>query len=345
MRLTIREIADMVRGTIDEGDQEKIIEGVSGLSDASSKDISFLSNMKYLNNIYTTQASAVLVAKDLKFDKNVSTVLIRVERSDIAFATILALIDKEKRPKQSGIHPNACIGKNVTVGNDVFIGPYVVIEDNARIGSNCHIGTGTYIGNECSVKDGSFLYPNVTVLRDVEIGVNAVIHSGTVIGSDGYGFVTEKGVHSKIPQIGGIRIGDNVEIGSNVSIDRGTTGNTLVGSGTKIDNLVHIAHNVKIGENCLIIGQVGISGSTTLGKNVTVAGQAGIIGHVRIGDNVVIGGGAAVIGSIPPGTVVSGSPARPHREAMKIQGYLRKLPELFKKVKKEMSKKTDTDND
>lgn len=334
MKLTVKEIVTLVDGTVASGDGERIIEGVAGLMDAGSQDISFLSNMRYRDALYTTGAAAVFIPADLKLEKDISSVLIRVARPDVAFAKILQLVADEKKPCNSGIDVRACVDKSVIIGHNVYIGPCVVVEENTRIEPDCYIGGGSFIGKNCTIGKESFLHPRVTVLNENVIGERAVIHSGCVIGSDGYGFVTQGGRHSKIPQVGNVCIGDNVEIGANVTIDRGTTGSTVIGSGTKIDNLVHIAHNVRIGEDCLIIAQVGISGSATIGKRVTIAGQAGIGGHITIGDNVVVGGKAGVICTIPAGTVVSGFPARPHREVMKIKGYIQKLPELFKEFKK-----------
>lgn len=331
--MTVKELAALVKGSIFKGDGNRIVVGAAGLKDASDGDVSLLSNMRYLDAVYTTNAAAVFIQPDVSITKDVSAALIHVPRPDLAFAEILKIIADEMDQKDSGIDPSAHIGQHVKIAADAYIGPYVVIEDHSTIESRCSIGAGSYIGRYSYVGKNSFLHPHVVILKSVTIGTDAIIHSGCVIGSDGYGFATLKGKHHKIPQIGGVSIGDHVEIGSNVSIDRGTTENTSIGSGTKIDNLVHIAHNVTIGEDCLIVAQVGISGSTIIGNNVTLAGQVGVVGHITIGDNVVVAGKAGVIGNVPPNTVVSGFPARPHREAMKIQGYIQKLPELFKKLR------------
>ena len=220
------------------------------------------------------------------------------------------------------------------MGDNVAIGPYVVIEPGATIGSGATIMAHCYIGYSAAVGGQSLLYPSVTIRELVQVGSRVIIHSGTVIGSDGFGFVPGRGGHTKIPQIGTVVIGDDVEIGANTAIDRATTGATTIGKGTKIDNLVHIAHNVHIGEHCFIAGQTGIAGSARIGNFVTFAGQSGAVGHITIGDGATIAGRAAVIGNVAPGETVSGYPARPHREAMKIEVLIRKLPEMYEWFKK-----------
>ncbi len=202
------------------------------------------------------------------------------------------------------------------------------------IGDRTVISAGTYVGDKAVIGKDGLIYPNVIVREEVIIGDNVIIHPGAVIGADGFGYATEKGKHHKIPQIGTVEIGNGVEIGANVTIDRATLGKTSIGEGTKIDNLVQIGHNVKIGKNCLIVSQVGISGSTVIGDNVTLAGQAGLVGHIAIGDNAIVGAQAGVTKSVPPNTAVSGYPAREHRIAQKIDAQLIRLPKLYEQIKK-----------
>lgn len=334
MELTVKKIAEIVQGTIVSGSEDRIITGARGLDDAREQDISFFSNKKYIRSLTRTQAGVVILRDDVPGETVHTPALILAEAPELAFARILQIIADEKKSYPPGIDSRAYINEHATVKPDVSIGPFVIIEQNAFISSGCIIGGGSYIGKNCHIGRRTLIHPRTSVLDESTIGERVIIHSGTVIGSDGYGFVTHKGKHIKIPQVGNVIIGDDVEIGANVTIDRGTTGSTRIGTGTKIDNLVHIAHNVQVGEHCLLLGQSGISGSTTVGNNVTLAGQAGIIGHVTIGDNVIIGGKAGVIGNVPAGSVVSGYFARPHRDAMKIQGYIQRLPEIFREFKR-----------
>ena len=246
-------------------------------------------------------------------------------------------IEKEKHP--SGISKNSAVSASAVINKNISIGDFSVISENAEIGSNTIIYPNCYIGRNVKIGEHCLIYPNVTIREDIIVGNNVIIHSGTVIGSDGFGYVPENNTLKKIPQIGIVEIGDNVEIGANVTIDRATTGKTLIGKGTKIDNLVQIAHNVQIGENSIIVAQVGISGSTKIGNGVTIAGQAGLIGHVTIGDGAIVAAQAGVIGDVPPKETVSGYPARPHKQAMKLYALIQKLPELFEELKKLKSNK------
>jgi UDP-3-O-[3-hydroxymyristoyl] glucosamine N-acyltransferase len=236
-----------------------------------------------------------------------------------------------KHPR--GISTQAAIDPTVKLGAGVAIGPFAVIENGAVIGDGTVIYSGCFIGANSKVGKNSILYPNVVIREEITVGDRAIIHSGTVLGSDGYGFATIEGKHQKIPQIGRVVVEDDVEIGANVTVDRATTGETRIGAGTKIDNLVHIAHNVRIGRDCLIVAQVGISGSTTIGNRVTLAGQVGVVGHVHIGDGAIITAQSGIMNDVAPGEVLFGSPARLHREAMKLQAIFGKLPEIYSAIK------------
>jgi UDP-3-O-[3-hydroxymyristoyl] glucosamine N-acyltransferase len=236
------------------------------------------------------------------------------------------------------VHPNAVIGKNVSLGKDVAIGPYAVVADNVSIGEKTVIYSGCYIGHHTKIGSETLIYPNVSIRERTTIGSRVIIHSGTVVGSDGFGFATIKGMHHKIPQIGTVVIEDEVEIGANVTIDRARFDKTFIGKGTKIDNLVQIAHNVAIGENSIVVAQAGISGSTVIGKGVTLAGQAGLVGHITVGDGAIVAAQAGVTKSIPPNTLVSGYPAKPHDVARKVNACLQNLPKLYESVN-ELKKK------
>ncbi|NLG12171.1 MAG: UDP-3-O-(3-hydroxymyristoyl)glucosamine N-acyltransferase [Elusimicrobia bacterium] len=330
MKLTVREIADIVSGVI-VGKEDAVITGVSGIKEAKSGEITFIANNKYRPLLKSTQASAVFVPRDIS--NTVDASLIQVDNPSLAFAKIMAIVGPEPVMFNPGIDKTAIIGKNVVLGKNVSVQPYAVIEDNVEIGDGSVIGACVYIGHYTKTGKECLIYPHVIIRERVKIGNRVIIHPGTVIGGDGFGFATVKGAHHKIPQIGTVVIGDDVEIGSNVTIDRARFDKTDIGNGVKIDNLVQIAHNVYIGENTIVVAQVGISGSTVVGKNVIVAGQAGIIGHVTVGDNAIIGGKAGVTKDVPSNVHVTGFPAREKWEDMRIQAYSRRNPELIEKIK------------
>jgi len=331
MKIKLSELAGLVGGTL-KGDGSAVITGAAGLEEAGSSDITFLGNQKYLQLVSSTLAGAVIVPDN--FEAQAKTPLVIAKNPQLAFAKVLVLIDKERLALvKPGIHALSQIAKNASIGSSVHIGPFVVIEEGAVIGKGTVITSHCYIGKNSRIGINSLLYPNVTIRENITVGKNAIIHPGTVIGSDGFGFIPLGKSNFKIPQIGTVEIGDDVEIGANCAIDRATTGATRIGNGTKLDNLVHIAHNIQIGENCCIAGQVGFAGSTKLGNNVMIAGQAGINGHISIGNGVVIGGKAVVIGDVPDNTMISGYPARPHRENLKIQALVGRLPEFFEELK------------
>jgi UDP-3-O-[3-hydroxymyristoyl] glucosamine N-acyltransferase len=327
MAYTVAEIARLVGGQVDgRGDVE--ITGVAGIREARPGDLTFLANRRYDRYVESTQASAIIMAER---NGPIQPAVIVSSQPYLAFLRAVELFVPRER-RLPGIHPRAIVGRNVRLGQDISIGPNVVIEEDVEIGDRVTLRAGVYVGSRCSIGSDTLVYPNVTILKGTRIGERVVIHSGTVIGSDGFGFAKDGKRYQKIPQVGNVAIEDDVEIGSNVSIDRATTGVTFVGRGTKIDNLVQIAHNVVIGENSIVVAQVGISGSTELGRGVTLAGQAGLIGHLKIGDNVKVGAQAGVIKSIPPDTEVSGYPARPHKEALRLLASQQRLPRLIRQV-------------
>jgi UDP-3-O-[3-hydroxymyristoyl] glucosamine N-acyltransferase (EC 2.3.1.-) len=328
MKMTLLEIAQLIDGSII-GDGSIEISGVCGIKEASEGDITFVANPKYIALMKQTRASAIITTAEVK---KAPKPLIIAENPSLAFAKLLALVAPNEAPHFTGIHPTAIIGENVTLGKNVTIQPYVVVEDNASIGDNTVICSEVFIGHHTAIGKDTMIYPHVSIRERVKIGERVIIHSGSVIGSDGFGFATVKGLHHKIPQIGTVIIEDDVEIGANVTIDRARFDKTLIKHGTKIDNLVQIAHNVVIGENSIVVAQAGISGSTIVGKNVTLAGQAGIIGHISIGDNAVVAAQAGVTKSVPANSCVSGYPAKPHKKAKRINACVQKLPDLYKLV-------------
>lgn len=325
MQRTVKEIADFIGGEVI-GDGSIAITGVSGIQDAQPGDITFLANNKYLVFLEKTSASAIITSREIK---TASRPIIRTENPSLAFVKIVSFVSPVEVVHPKGIHPTAVLGKAVKIGSDVAIGPYCVIEDNASIGDKTIIYSGSFIGASSQIGRQALIYPNVSIRERTIIGERVIIHSGSVIGSDGFGFVAVEGVHHKIPQQGVVVIEDDVEIGANVSIDRARFDKTVIGRGTKIDNLVHIAHNVIIGKNCLIVAQVGISGSTAIGDNVILAGQVGIVGHLKIGDNCVVMAQSGVSKSIPEGTTVWGYPAKPEKIAKRINASVANLPRLY----------------
>lgn len=322
MNTSLSEIANLVGGTV-VGDGSVRITGLSGIKEAKSGDLTFLANAKYAPLLEKTEASAVIVSQEIPAQKFAAIV---VENPSLAFSKIAENVFQSHGPILKGIHPTAVIGQDVCFGQNVAVGPCAVIEDGVVVGDNtvicglAHIGRATRIGPDC------LIYPHVTIRERITIGQRVIIHSGTVIGSDGFGFANVKGVNVKIPQIGIVEIQDDVEIGANVTIDRARFDKTVIGKGTKIDNLVQIAHNVRIGENCMIVSQVGISGSTVLEDNVVLAGQAGLVGHITIGKNSVVAAKSGVPSSIPADSVYWGFPAKPMAQAKKVNAMVQRLP-------------------
>lgn len=329
MQKTLKEIAELIDGEVI-GDETIVITGICGIKEAQEGDLTFVANSRYMPLVNQTKASAIITSREVT---KAPKPIIRTEDPSLAFAKMVSLMAPAKITRPKGIHHTAIIGENVQLGRNVSLEPYVVLEDNVEIKGNTILYAGVYVGHDTKIGSDCIIYPYVIIRENITIGNRVVVHGGSVIGSDGFGFSTVEGVHHRIPQIGTVIIEDDVEIGANVTIDRARFDKTLIKHGTKIDNLVQIAHNVVIGENSIIVAQTGISGSTTIGKNVTLAGQSGVTGHIVIGDNVVVAAQAGVTKSIPSGTCVSGYPAKPHAQAKRINALIQNLPGLFKKVK------------
>lgn len=325
MRLT--DIAGVVGGTVI-GDPETEISGVAPIAEAGAGEITFLASPKYRKHIPGCRASAVIVREAIP---EASIPQLLVANPYYAFAQVLEYL--YHRPQLlPGIDGSAFVSPHATISATATVMPFAYVSSGAVIGDGSVIWPGVFIGERSVLGRDCVIHANVTVREDVSIGDRVIIHAGSVIGSDGYGYVFEKGAHYKIPQVGGVVIGDDVEIGSNVSIDRATIGNTVVGSGTKIDNLVQIAHNVRIGEKSLIVAQVGIAGSAELGSFVTLAGQVAVADHASIESGTVVGGKSGVAGEIKKG-YYSGIPAIDHKTWLKAQALFARLPEMHKKMK------------
>ena len=342
VRKTTKEIAAVVGGTLS-GDESFVIDGVSGLAEAGPTDLSFLGNPKYAAQAVTSKAGCILVpaaAQAAAGTFGEGRNLIFVPDPQFAFAQILSLIDSLQPKPAPGVDPKASVHPQAKLGKNVSVGPFAVIEKNAEIGDDTIISAQTFIGENTRLGSGCKIYPQVVIRENCVIGNRVILQPGCVIGGDGYGFSPDKktGRFLKIPQLGNVVLGDDVEVQAGSVIDRGTTGSTVIGAGTKIDNLVQIAHNVKVGRDCLLVSQVGVAGSTELGNNVVLGGQVGVVGHIKIGDGVQVGAQSGLMSDVEPGKVMFGSPARAHRESFKLQALYGKLPELFDAVKK-MQKK------
>lgn len=328
MQKTVREIAALLGGELCGPDGERVITGVTNLEDAGKDDITFAVGT-HLAQAASSRAAVVIVPREAP---DVGKTVIKVDSPRVAFARLLAMFTPQPAVPR-GVHPHAYIGQNVRLGNNVSVQAFATVADDAIIGDNTiiqpyvYVGAGTHIGKDC------LLYPHVTVREDCRLGDRIIIQSGAVIGSDGFGYVTIDGRHHKVPQVGNVVIEDDVEVGANAAIDRATTGSTVIKKGTKIDNLVHVAHNVTVGENCFFVAQTGIAGSTVIGDNVTFAGQTGCTGHVTIGDNSVFAARSGIISDVPANSFYAGFPARPHQEWLRAEAALRRLPELLKKLR------------
>jgi len=330
IRKTLKEIASLVGGEI-VGNQEVVINGVAGIREAGPGEITFLANPKYLGLLETCAAAAIVTSKEIK---SCLKPIIRTENPSLAFVKIVALFSQDRQIHFSGIHPSVILGKGVSLGKDVAIAPYTVLADRVVIGDRSVVYSGVFIGERSKIGSDCLIYSNVSIRENSSIGSRVIIHSGAVIGSDGFGFIPVEGRQYKIPQVGFVEIGDDVEIGANTAIDRARFDKTVIGSATKIDNLVHIAHNVVVGENCIIVAQAGISGSTTIGRGATLAGQAGLVGHINIGEGAIVAAQAGVTKSVPANTVVSGYPAQEHSVAKRVNACVQNLPRLYDSVKK-----------
>lgn len=314
------------------GRDDATVRGIATLEDADDGDVSFLANPKYERFLATTRATTVVVKPDVNAPPHLT--LIRV--SD-PYAAITALIvdmygyRKHNRPPHHGA---GAISASAVIGDNAVIHPGATIEGEARIGRNAVIYPGVYVGPRCRIGDDVVLYPNVVIYEDSVLGNRVTIHAGTVIGEDGLGYAPVNGKWIKIPQIGIVEIGDDVELGSNCSIDRATLGRTRIAAGTKMSNLIAIGHGAQIGEHCLFVAQVGIAGSVHVGNHVTMAGQSGIVGHVRIGDHVTVGAKAGVVNHVQDGVTVLGAPAVPIAEAKRQFFYIARLPEMSDKLRK-----------
>lgn len=325
MKITLTEIAALVGGTV-RGDGGTVIEGAAGLSEATARDISFLGNAKYAAQLATTQAAAVLVPPEVDTGRLPS---IGLANPPYGWARVLELLDRERTRRPAGVHPTAVVAPSARLGAGVSVGAYSVVEDGAVIGDQTTVYAHAYVGFEARIGKNCLLYPHVTVRERVTLGDRVILQPGVVIGCDGFGFTVHEGKHYKIPQVGTVEIADDVEIQANTTVDRAAVGVTRIGRGTKIDNLVQVAHNVEVGEHCLVVALTGIAGSTKIGRYVTLAAQVGVAGHLTIGDGAVVAGKSGVTRSVKPKEVLWGTPAHSLKEELKVIAATRKLPQML----------------
>ncbi len=330
--ITAEAIAALVSGELI-GDGRVSVSGVAPLDRADASHLSILSSAKYVPMFASTKAGVVLVDPEFRNAVGAPTARIIVKRPLEKLFSLLPRLYPERQP-QPGVAATARIGNGATLGARISIGEYAVIGAGSKLGSDVVIDAHSVVGEKATVGDGTHIWPGVTIYPGASLGKRVTIHSGARIGCDGFGYVFRDGAHNKIPHVGRCIIGDEVEVGANTTIDRGSIDDTVIGRGTKIDNLVHIAHNVRIGEKCLLIAQVGVAGSVTIGDDVILAGQAGINGHLSIGAGARIAAQAGVFGDIPAGETWSGYPARPHRDSLRASAALFRLAGMVRRLEK-----------
>lgn len=329
--LTLQEVAERVGGRV-EGDPEVRVEGIAPLSQAEENELGFLAQRRYLKHLEDSRAGALLVSADLAEAAQEGPPRVVVENGHAALPPLLEVFYPVSAP-EPGVHPTAVLGRGVTLGEDATVGPYAVVEANSVIGDRVRIGPHAVVGAGCTIGDDSVLHPHVVLYPGTILGRRVTLHAGARLGVDGFGYVPTPNGHRKVPQVGACVIRDDVEIGANTTIDRGSIGRTVVGKGTKIDNLVHLAHNVEVGEHVFMAAMVGISGSSSVGDGAMLGGQAGAVGHIHIGRDARVGAQSGIIGDIPAGETVSGYPARNNREYLRAMGMAFKLPDTLQKIR------------
>ena len=328
MPFTVAEIARHLQGEV-VGDAQAVLKGFAPAEHAQTGFLTFAESENFFASADQSAATAIITDQKLSSARNKT--LIRVPNARIAFAKALALFFPE-HAYPAGIHPTAIVAASAQVDPTAHLGPHCVVGERVKIGARAVLQAGNFVGDDSKLGEEVNLFPNVTIYPRTEIGARVRIHAGTVVGSDGFGYVLDAGVHRKVPQIGNVIIGDDVEIGANVAIDRGALGPTVIGKGTKIDNLVQIAHNVEIGEGSIVVAQVGIAGSTKLGKYVVLAGQVGLAGHLKLGNHVTVAAKAGVMTDIPDGGKWLGIPAQPDKQAKRQLIAIQHLPDLIRRV-------------
>ena len=332
MKFTATQIAGILEGKV-EGNPNAEVWNVAKIEEGAPGMISFLANPKYTHYIYETQSSIVIVNDDFEATAPIQTTLIRVPDAYASFAKLLAFYDQMTQNKQ-GVSSLAFVSTTAQCGENLYLGEFVFVGENAKIGNNVKLYPQVYVGDGCIVGDNTVLYPGVKLYRNTVVGKNCILHAGAVLGADGFGFAPQPdGHYEKIPQVGNVVVDDNVEIGANTTIDRSTMGSTHIHKGVKLDNLVHLAHNVEVGENSALAAQVGVCGSTHLGKNCVVGGQSGFVGHINIADGSKFGGQSGILGSIKEeNKEFMGTPIQPLRQYLVANARFRHIDEMARKL-------------
>jgi UDP-3-O-[3-hydroxymyristoyl] glucosamine N-acyltransferase len=335
MQFTAAQIASFINAKV-EGDPEAGITDFAKIEEGRKDALSFIANAKYEHHLYTTQAGIIIVNDALVLEQPVSATLLRVPDAYAAFATLLELYSKMTagEDEKKGIEDPAYIDGSATLGENIYVGAFAYIGKNARIGKNVKIYPGAYIGDRVVVGDDSIIYAGAKIYHQCVLGQRVILHSGVIIGSDGFGFAPlGDGTYKKIPQLGNVILEDDVEVGSNSTIDRATMGSTIIRKGVKLDNLIQVGHNAEIGEGTVIAAQTGISGSTKIGKHCMIGGQAGVVGHIQLADGTQVNAQSGVSKSVKkPNTVLTGSPAYDFRSSLKSQAIFRNLPEIMQRI-------------
>ncbi|GGH76832.1 UDP-3-O-[3-hydroxymyristoyl] glucosamine N-acyltransferase [Filimonas zeae] len=334
MQFSAAQIAMLIDGHV-EGNGDATVNSFGKIEEAKAGQLAFLANPKYEDFLYTTSASIIIINETQELKQPVQATLVKVKDAYTAFATLLHKYQEFMTQQLAGIQQPSYIAPSAEVGENVFIAAFAYVGDNVKVGNNVKIFPHVYLGSNVTVGDGTILHPGVKIYQECKVGKNVIIHAGSIIGSDGFGFAPQAdGTYKKVPQIGNVIIEDNVEIGSNATIDRATIGSTLIKNGAKLDNLIQIAHNVEIGSNTVIAAQAGVSGSTKIGNNVMIGGQAGIVGHLQIADNSKINAQSGVTKSIKTNSSrsVTGTPAHDYTSALRSQALSRNLPDMEKRI-------------
>lgn len=338
--INLQKLAELVGGELSVGAADKVVTGLNSIADAGPGEVTFLGNTRYLPTLKTTRAGAVLVSDDLDAsDAPASLALIRVKNPTLAFSSVIRFFGSTSMEFVPGVHPTAVVASSAVFDpQKVSIGPHAVIEDDVVMGDGCIIHAGAYLGRGAKLGADCVIHANAVIQHRCLLGNRVIIHACSAIGTDGFGYEMLNGRHQKIEQVGIVQIDDDVEIGSCTTVDRARFGRTWIGEGTKIDNLVQIAHNCIIGKHCIIVAQVGISGSTRLGNYVILGGQVGLVGHVELGDKVMVHAKSVVTKSLPQAGSYLGYPARPMAEGRKMMALPARIPELIDRVR-ELEKK------
>ena len=331
MKFTAKQISEILQGEV-YGNPNEVVSKLSKIEEGEKGSLTFLSNPKYNSWLYTTDASVVIVGVNFIPEKEVSLTMVKVEDPYMAFTKLLEYYNNIQLHR-SGIEQPVFINETAKYGNDLYLGAFSYLSENVQLGHNVKIYPNVFIGNNVVIGDNTTIFSGAKIYSDIEIGSDCVIHSGCIIGSDGFGFAPDKnGGYSKIPQIGNVIIEDSVDIGSGTTIDRATLGSTIIRKGVKLDNQIHVAHNVEIGENTVIAAQTGIAGSTKIGKDCKIGGQVGIVGHITIGNNVRIQAQSGIGKSISDNEIVQGSPAMPYTDYNKSYVHFRNLPKFSSRI-------------